>query len=121
MSNRSKAMAPSDLSKLIADTEKVNSLSYQEGKGKFSDYVAKLNELVKGKIPADDEVAFERTRGEGGQPAAEIQPDYSAVARQIFALAATYCSIEPCQSRWSGATLSTAAACRLSDSDQCSW
>ncbi len=35
------------------------------GTGKFSENVAKINDLLKGKIPADDEVDFERVGGVG--------------------------------------------------------
>src|SRR5690606_21552718 len=40
---------------------------------------------------------------------------------KIFALAAPYASIEPCQSRWSAARLSTAPETGASEEDQCSW
>ena len=52
---------------MIAGAEKTGGFSYKEGQ-KFSDYVSKLNEALKGKIPAGDEVAFERTKSQPGQP-----------------------------------------------------
>lgn len=61
-----KSMAPAQLMALIADLEKKNDLTYKEGQ-KFSDYVRKLNELAKGKIPEEDEIAFERPRTVPGQ------------------------------------------------------
>ena len=39
-------------------------ISFKEGQ-KFSEYVRKINEAAKGKIPADDEIAFERVKGPG--------------------------------------------------------
>jgi protein-export membrane protein SecD len=57
-----KSMNPAQLTTLISDLEKNNNLSYREGQ-KFSDYVRKINELAKGKIPEDDEIAFERSKG----------------------------------------------------------
>jgi protein-export membrane protein SecD len=56
-----KTMSPTQLYALIAEIEKQNHLSYKEGQ-QFSDYVRKLNELIKGKIPADTEIAFERSK-----------------------------------------------------------
>jgi preprotein translocase subunit SecD len=61
-----KSMNPAQLANLVSETEKANNLSYKEGQ-KFSEYVRRLNELVKGKIPEGDEIAFERTRGTPGQ------------------------------------------------------
>lgn len=57
-----KSMPPSQVAKLIADLEKENQFTYKEGQ-KFSEYVQKINELAKGKIPEADEIAFERVRG----------------------------------------------------------
>lgn len=65
------AMSTDQLSAMIADLEKQNNLSYKEG-DKFSQYVAKLNELAKGKIPAGDEIAFERNSAFPGQAATRI-------------------------------------------------
>lgn len=48
-----------NLTALIADIETKHALSYKEGQ-KFSEYVKKLNEHARGKIPADSEIAFER-------------------------------------------------------------
>lgn len=48
-----------DLNSLIATAEKEKGFSYKEGQ-KFSDYVAQLNGALKGKIPEDSQVLFER-------------------------------------------------------------
>jgi len=56
-----KTMSPGQLNALIADIEKQNHLSYKDGQ-KFSDYVRQVNVFAKGKIPADDEIAFERPK-----------------------------------------------------------
>jgi len=56
-----KTMPPQQVAALIAQIEKDNSLTYKEGQ-KFSDYVQKINEFAKGKIPADDMISFERTK-----------------------------------------------------------
>jgi protein-export membrane protein SecD len=61
-----KSMSPAQLASLIAEVEKQNNLSYKEGQ-KFSEYVRKLNDLAKGKIPEGDEIAFERPKGIVGQ------------------------------------------------------
>ncbi len=56
-----KSMNPGELAALIADLEKKNDAAYKDGQ-KFSEYVRKMNDLAKGKIPADDEIAFERPK-----------------------------------------------------------
>ena len=56
-----KSMSPEQLTNLISEIEKKNNLSYKEGQ-KFSEYVRKLNELAKDKIPATDEIAFARPK-----------------------------------------------------------
>ncbi len=61
-----KTMGPGEVAALIAKIEKDNNLSYKEGT-KFSDYVKQVNELAKGKIPADDEISFERQSAAGGE------------------------------------------------------
>ncbi len=53
------SVSPGQLATLIADIEKQNNLSYKEGQ-KFSEYVKKINELAKGKIPEGTEISFER-------------------------------------------------------------
>jgi preprotein translocase subunit SecD len=61
-----KSMPPQQVGGLVADLEKTNSLSFKEGgQQKFSDYVAKLNSLAKGKIPEGDEISFERKKTPG--------------------------------------------------------
>ena len=51
------------LPSLIEQIEKEKGFSYKEGSAdsKFSDYVKNLNDGAKGKIPADDEIAFEKS------------------------------------------------------------
>jgi hypothetical protein len=65
-----KAMSQAQLQALVAEIEKSHQLTYKEGQ-KFSEYVAKINQLAKGKIPEGDEIAFERSKAQPGQPAAE--------------------------------------------------
>ncbi|MEW6057329.1 MAG: protein translocase subunit SecD [Bdellovibrionota bacterium] len=48
-----------EVAALVSEIEAKNSLSYEQGE-RFSDYVQKINELAKGKIPANTEIAFER-------------------------------------------------------------
>jgi preprotein translocase subunit SecD len=59
-----KAMDPAKLAALVADLEKSASLTYKEGTDKFSDYVRRLNEAARGRIPEDSEIAFERVKSE---------------------------------------------------------
>ncbi|MBY0470858.1 protein translocase subunit SecD [bacterium] len=54
-----KQMSPDKLMQLIADIEKQHNVTFKEGQ-KFSDYVNKINEHAKGKIPAGLEIAFQR-------------------------------------------------------------
>lgn len=61
-----KAMAPAELQALIASIEKEKGIAYKEGQ-KFSEYVQKINEGAKGKIPEGDEIAFERARAVPGE------------------------------------------------------
>src|SRR5436305_32946 len=55
-----KDMEPAALSTLVADIEKEKGIAYKEGQ-KFSEYVAKINEGAKGKLPPNTEIAFERS------------------------------------------------------------
>lgn len=50
---------PDEVAALVSEIEAKNNLRYTEGE-RFSDYVHKINELAKGKIPAGTEIAFER-------------------------------------------------------------
>jgi len=61
-----KAMNPGQVAELVSKIEKDNNLFYKEGQ-KFSAYVARINELAKGKIPESNEIAFERVRTVTGQ------------------------------------------------------
>jgi preprotein translocase subunit SecD len=54
-----KTVTPAQLSAWIIEAEKAQGFSYKEG-DKFSDYVRKVNESLKSKLPAGEEVAFER-------------------------------------------------------------
>lgn len=73
-----KSMSPAQLATLIADIEKQNQVAYKEGQ-KFSEYVKKINELAKGKIPDQDEIAFQRTKLEG--EAQETRIPYLLISR----------------------------------------
>ncbi len=46
---------------LIAQLEQEKGISYKDGE-KFSDYVERINEAAKGKIPSDSVIAFERDK-----------------------------------------------------------
>ena len=61
-----KTMGPGELQNLINDLEKKNNISFKEGQ-KFSEYVRKLNEVAKGKIPEEDEIAFGSTKNQNGE------------------------------------------------------
>ncbi|MGK5085687.1 protein translocase subunit SecD [Bdellovibrionota bacterium FG-1] len=63
-----KAMGPAQLQALIAEVEKTNGIVFKEGQ-KFSEYVRKINEGAKGKIPEGDEIAFERGKSLPGAEA----------------------------------------------------
>jgi preprotein translocase subunit SecD len=57
-----------NLGDLIKDAEKTGNFTFRESEShkegeKFSDYVAKLNTALKGKIPEDSQVLFERKPG----------------------------------------------------------
>lgn len=66
-----KSMNPGQVAALVTDLEKANNFSYKGGDQKFSDYVNKLNELAKGKIPAEDMIAFERRSAPGAPKGTE--------------------------------------------------
>lgn len=51
--------SPDEVAALVSEIEAKNNLTYKEG-DRFSDYVRKINELAKGKIPNGTEIAFER-------------------------------------------------------------
>jgi len=61
-----KAMNQDQVAELVSSLENTNNLSYKEGE-KFSEYVRKLNELAKGKIPEGSELAFAREKNTAGQ------------------------------------------------------
>ncbi|MGE4233008.1 MAG: protein translocase subunit SecD [Bacteriovoracia bacterium] len=63
-----KAMNPDALFQLVSTLEKEKNITHKEG-SRFSEYVAKLNEAAKGKIPADSQIAFAREgSSEDGTP-----------------------------------------------------
>lgn len=68
-----KTMNPQQLSQLISEIEKTNHFSYKEG-DKFSDYVRKLNDFAKAKLPEGEEIAFERSRSSDEQAEAGRLP-----------------------------------------------
>jgi protein-export membrane protein SecD len=50
------------LTDLISQIEKEKNIAFKEGTdSKFSDYVKQINEAAKGKIPENDEIAFEKS------------------------------------------------------------
>jgi preprotein translocase subunit SecD len=61
-----KSLGMAEIQSLVAQIEKTNGISYKEGQ-KFSEYVQKINDFAKAKIPADDMISFER-RQIPGQP-----------------------------------------------------
>lgn len=70
-----KSMTPPQVMALVAEAEKSNQISYKEGQ-KFSDYVRRINDAVRGKIPADREIAFERTKAAPGQAGEGMRTPY---------------------------------------------
>lgn len=66
-----KAMPPGQLEAMIAQIEKDQNITFKEGQ-KFSEYVAKINEQAKAKIPAGAEIAFERRQAMGAEAAARV-------------------------------------------------
>jgi preprotein translocase subunit SecD len=75
-----KTMNQGQLMALIGELEKANNFTYKEGQ-KFSDYVRKVNDLALGKIPAGDEIAFERSKGLQGQPETAGRVPYLLVSK----------------------------------------
>lgn len=55
-------MSEGQLAGMIQQTEEENKIAYVEGKTPFSEYARKMNELLKDKIPANSEIAFERVK-----------------------------------------------------------
>ncbi|HRK01712.1 MAG TPA: protein translocase subunit SecD [Oligoflexia bacterium] len=55
-------MSPDEVAAMVSELEAKNGASYKEG-AKFSDYVKQINELAKGKLPTNSEIAFEREEG----------------------------------------------------------
>jgi protein-export membrane protein SecD len=55
-----RSMNPGQVVALITQIEKDHGISFKGGEQKFSDYVSQINEYAKGKIPADDMIAFEK-------------------------------------------------------------
>ncbi|MEW6057717.1 MAG: protein translocase subunit SecD [Bdellovibrionota bacterium] len=56
-----KQLDQNQLFAMVAELEKSNNVAYREGQ-KFSEYVQKINELAKGKIPPGTIIAFERSK-----------------------------------------------------------
>ena len=55
---------PDEVAALVSQIEVQHNLRYKEGE-KFSEYVAKINEYAKDKIPANTEIAFQREHHKG--------------------------------------------------------
>jgi preprotein translocase subunit SecD len=53
------SMNMGQIQSLVSDIEKANNVTYKEGQ-KFSEYVQKINDFAKTKIPAGDMISFER-------------------------------------------------------------
>ena len=62
-----KAMNGGQIANLVGEIEKQNNVTYKDGT-KFSEYIRKINELAKGKIPEGSEIAFERVKAVKGNP-----------------------------------------------------
>ena len=75
-----KAMSQEQLAALIAEAEKTGGFTFKEGQ-KFSEYVGKLNDALKSKIPAGDEIAFERGKTIPGQEASAARIPYLLKAK----------------------------------------
>ncbi len=58
--------SPQELSQWVTEAEKKGGFAFKEGE-KFSEYVRKVNEALKGKLPEGREIAFERGKGEEAQ------------------------------------------------------
>lgn len=81
-----KSMSYSQLISFISDLEKENHFSFKEGQ-KFSDYVKKLNELAREKIPEGTEIAFERSKvpvGGGGAGGGETRIPYLLQSKALI-------------------------------------
>lgn len=77
-----KDMNPSQVATLVADVEKSQGIAFKEG-SKFSEYVAKINAALKGKIPEGSEIAFERVGGRTGAAKAAESGNPDELARRI--------------------------------------
>lgn len=55
----SEEKSPDEVAALVSEIEAKNNVKFKEG-DRFSDYVRRINELAKGKVPAGTEIAFER-------------------------------------------------------------
>jgi len=56
------ALSEGQLAGMIQKVEEEHKISFVEGKTPFSEYATKINELLKDKIPAGSEIAFERVK-----------------------------------------------------------
>ncbi len=63
-----KAMNPAEVGGLVEEIEKTHGIAFKEG-DKFSEYVGKINEKAKGKIPEGSSIVFERVKTGPGQAA----------------------------------------------------
>jgi protein-export membrane protein SecD len=61
-----KGMNQAEVASLVAELEKTHDAAFKDGM-KFSEYVKRINDLAKSKIPADSEISFERTMGIDGK------------------------------------------------------
>src|SRR5690606_29105331 len=56
-----------DVGQLVSEIEDKIHLRFQEGEGKFSEYVEKLNAYAKSRLPEGTMIAFERRKGITGE------------------------------------------------------
>jgi preprotein translocase subunit SecD len=61
-----RSMSPAQLYTLIEEIEKKQGFHFKEG-DKFSEYVQKVNDGAAGKLPAETQIAFERTKMGSGE------------------------------------------------------
>lgn len=69
-------LSEGQLAGMIQKVEEENKISYIDGKSPFSEYARKINELLKDKIPANSEIAFERVKTGLGKDAVSTRVPY---------------------------------------------
>ncbi len=69
-------LSEGQLAGMIQKVEEESKINYVEGKTPFSEYAKKMNELLKDKIPANSEIAFERVKTGPAKDAATTRIPY---------------------------------------------